>query len=115
MNRGSLPDKDAVRVEEFVNYFDYDYAPPVVDTFAAYVEGGPSPFAENRDLLLLVCEADESLLYYQQYLDILKRKAERLTVGQALQNVELVERMNRDLERNLFEGPVLGYGFCRLQ
>ena len=28
LNRGVLPQPDAVRVEEFVNYFPYDYAPP---------------------------------------------------------------------------------------
>jgi len=28
LNAGQLPPQDAVRVEEMINYFDYDYAPP---------------------------------------------------------------------------------------
>lgn len=28
LNEGRLPPEDAVRVEEMINYFDYDYAPP---------------------------------------------------------------------------------------
>jgi Ca-activated chloride channel family protein len=28
LNEGRLPPQDAVRVEEMINYFDYDYAPP---------------------------------------------------------------------------------------
>ena len=28
LNRGVLPPKEAVRVEEFINYFDYDYPQP---------------------------------------------------------------------------------------
>ncbi|MEQ8531996.1 MAG: von Willebrand factor type A domain-containing protein, partial [Imperialibacter sp.] len=37
---GSLPPKDAVRVEEMINYFDYDYAQP----------GGETPFSVNYEL-----------------------------------------------------------------
>ena len=28
LNQGRLPPEDAVRVEEFINYFDYDYPVP---------------------------------------------------------------------------------------
>ena len=41
--------KDAVRVEEFVNYFDYSYPNPAADeTFGIHVDGAPSPFAERQ-------------------------------------------------------------------
>ena len=53
LKRGVLPEPDAVRVEEFVNYFDYGYRPPEKGLFTAYIEGGPSPFAPNRKLLML--------------------------------------------------------------
>ena len=46
---GNLPPEEAVRVEEFVNYFpqDYDY-PPEGQAFAIYVDGAAFPFAENE-------------------------------------------------------------------
>jgi Ca-activated chloride channel family protein len=51
LQRGELPPKDAVRVEEFVNHFDYDYATPSKERFSIYVDGSPSPFGENYSLL----------------------------------------------------------------
>ena len=45
---GMLPPKDAIRVEEFVNYFDYNYPlPEEGQTFAIDLEGSPSPFGET--------------------------------------------------------------------
>jgi len=45
---GLLPPKDAVRVEEFVNYFDYQYdLPEEGEAFAIQLEGSPSPFGET--------------------------------------------------------------------
>ena len=61
IQEGLLPPKEAVRVEEFVNYFDYGYAPPFSGTFAASILGGPSPFATNRRLLAIVRERLERL------------------------------------------------------
>ncbi len=53
LNEGVLPPTDAVRIEELINYFDYDYAFPAPDThpFATHVTVTPSPWAEGRDLL----------------------------------------------------------------
>ena len=45
---GHLPPNEAVRVEEFVNYFDYHYAPPQKDTFAVYAEAAPWTFGKER-------------------------------------------------------------------
>lgn len=50
---GSLPPTEAVRVEEFVNAFDYNYAPPSQDAFAVHIEGAPSRFGEGKRLQLL--------------------------------------------------------------
>jgi len=46
---GNLPPEDAVRVEEFVNYFDQDYPyPPEGQAFDIHIDGAPSPFAETE-------------------------------------------------------------------
>ena len=51
---GNLPDPASVRVEEFVNYFDQGYAPPEDDAFAIHVDGGPSPFLAQDEILLRI-------------------------------------------------------------
>jgi Ca-activated chloride channel family protein len=46
---GYLPPEEAVRVEEFVNYFDQGYElPSEADAFAIYVDGAPFPFSETE-------------------------------------------------------------------
>lgn len=48
----TLPPADAVRIEELVNYFPYDYAPPKGrDRFAADLEVGPAPWKPEHRLL----------------------------------------------------------------
>jgi len=51
---GSLPPQDAVRVEEFVNYFDPGYNPPESAAFSIYADGAPSPFETDGTLLLRI-------------------------------------------------------------
>jgi Ca-activated chloride channel family protein len=53
LEAGQLPTEAAVRVEEFVNYFDYEsYAGPTDDTpFAVDMEAMPHPFRPNRHIL----------------------------------------------------------------
>ncbi|HEX8536682.1 MAG TPA: von Willebrand factor type A domain-containing protein, partial [Cystobacter sp.] len=48
LTQGSLPPGTAVRVEEFVNYFKYRYAPPEEGAFRVHLEGAPSPFSQGR-------------------------------------------------------------------
>jgi Ca-activated chloride channel family protein len=44
LNQGMLPPKDSVRIEELINYFDYDYPPPEDDKpFAAHAGQPPVP------------------------------------------------------------------------
>lgn len=50
---GLLPPSEAIRVEEFVNAFDYNYTPPTNETFAIHLEGAPSKFGEGKRLQLL--------------------------------------------------------------
>lgn len=53
LNSGVLPQRDAVRVEEMVNYFDYDYPLPAdkAQPFKPSVTVVPSPWHEGRKLL----------------------------------------------------------------
>ena len=51
LNQGNLPPAEAVRVEEFVNYFKYRYTPPQQGAFTVHMEGAPSPFAQGRHFL----------------------------------------------------------------
>jgi Ca-activated chloride channel family protein len=53
LNAGQLPTRDAVRIEELVNYFDYSYpAPDSVDMpFQVTTETGPNPWNKNTRLL----------------------------------------------------------------
>lgn len=53
LNSGQLPRKDAVRTEELINYFSYDYdAPDNLDTpFASHIELAPSPWNKEAHLL----------------------------------------------------------------
>ncbi len=53
LNQGMLPRHDAVRVEELINYFSYDYPAPKRgdEPFAVHTEVGPSPWHADRHLL----------------------------------------------------------------
>ncbi len=53
LNAGRLPPRDAVRIEELINYFRYDYPLPQNRTqpFATHVTVAPSPWAEGRQLV----------------------------------------------------------------
>ena len=48
LHDGHLPPEKAVRVEEFVNYFKYDYAAPQEDVFEVYAEAAPWKFGTGR-------------------------------------------------------------------
>jgi Ca-activated chloride channel family protein len=51
VNEGSLPPRDSVRVEEWVNYFKYRLPAPTKGDFQVDLEGSPSPFTKGRHLL----------------------------------------------------------------
>ena len=50
---GNLPPPEAVRTEEFVNFFDYAYDPPAGKTFRVAAEIAPSRFGRGLHLLKL--------------------------------------------------------------
>ena len=53
LNDGQTPPRDAVRVEELVNYFDYGYPQPHSRTqpFQTFVAVAPSPWARGKQVL----------------------------------------------------------------
>ena len=55
LRNDQLPPASSVRVEEFVNYFDYDYPQPESGPFTVDLEAAPSPFsAEDNHYLMRV-------------------------------------------------------------
>ncbi|HEV8579908.1 MAG TPA: von Willebrand factor type A domain-containing protein [Thermoanaerobaculia bacterium] len=53
LTEGSLPDPRSVRVEEYVNFFDYGDPPPSRGDFAIKAEGAPTPFTQGERYRLL--------------------------------------------------------------
>ncbi|HVE55842.1 MAG TPA: VWA domain-containing protein [Pyrinomonadaceae bacterium] len=52
LNNGQLPPKDAVRIEELVNYFEYDYPQPVGDLpFSVNTEVAVCPWNTNHKIV----------------------------------------------------------------
>ncbi len=51
INNSQLPPQDAVRIEEFINYFDYDYPPPQDEhPFSIYTELSEAPWNSAHQL-----------------------------------------------------------------
>ncbi len=57
---GNRPPEDAVRVEEFVNYFEPDYPDPE-QALQLYVDGAESPFGEGTNHLLRIGVAAQEI------------------------------------------------------
>jgi Ca-activated chloride channel family protein len=52
LHEGALPPAGAVRIEEMINYFDYDYAAPSGnEPFAVYTEMAPCPWKPDHKLV----------------------------------------------------------------
>ena len=60
VNEGSLPPKDAVRVEEMINYFTYDYAQPTDQKpFAVHVDLASCPWETSHRLVRIGLKGKE--------------------------------------------------------
>ena len=62
LNRGALPPRDAVRVEELVNYFGYDYAAPAANAGAPFAVDArlvASPWNPDRGLLRIAVKGQD--------------------------------------------------------
>ncbi len=52
LQSGQMPPKDAVRIEEMINYFNYDYAPPTDNhPFAVHVDAAAAPWRPEHMLV----------------------------------------------------------------
>lgn len=52
LSQGTLPPKDAIRLEELINYFSYDYpAPKAGEPLSVTTEVGPSPWSAKHQLV----------------------------------------------------------------
>lgn len=54
IRNGQLPPIDLVRIEEYLNYFNYEYPDPESGAFSLNIEGAPSPFGGEGTYLVKV-------------------------------------------------------------
>ena len=60
LNNGQLPPADAVRIEEMINYFSYDYEGPTDETpFAVHVESASAPWNEDHRLVRIALQGEK--------------------------------------------------------
>ncbi len=60
LNGNQMPYKDAVRIEEMINYFDYDYPQPDNgDPFSVNLELGNCPWNEKHKLMMIGIQGEE--------------------------------------------------------
>ncbi len=59
INGGNLPPVGAVRIEEMINYFSYDYPQPETGPFGITAEIGPSPWNLEHKLVRIGLQAKE--------------------------------------------------------
>jgi Ca-activated chloride channel homolog len=60
LREGKAAPKDAIRIEELINYFTYDYpAPKAGDPFSVTTEVGPAPWAPTHQLVRIGLKAPE--------------------------------------------------------
>jgi len=104
---GRLPNPDSVRVEEYINYFRYDYAPPQDDKpFSVQVDGAPSPFGQGFHLLRVGLQGE--------VIDVAQRKPANLVFlvdvsgsMEAPDKLPLVQRLLKSLVSKLTDADTL--------
>ncbi len=103
---GTPPPREAVRVEEFLNYFRYSYPEPEGSPLAVHLDAAPSPFTPGRHLLRVGVQGKR--------LSISERKAAHLTflvdVSGSMQSPDklpLAKRSLRMLVDNLRDGDTV--------
>jgi Ca-activated chloride channel family protein len=60
LREGNVPPQDAVRVEEFINHFDYGYKSPTDSKFQVFSELTDSPFDNNVSILKIGVKGREA-------------------------------------------------------
>ena len=108
LNSGRLPPPAAVRVEEFVNYFDYDYPEPDSGAFGVHMEAAPSPFSQddNRHLMRVgvqgkeITRAERKPVHLTFLVDVSGSMSSRDKLGLAKESLRI-------LTNNLQEGDTV--------
>jgi Ca-activated chloride channel family protein len=109
LDRGQMPPAASVRVEEFVNYFTYDYPNPDRGPFGVSMEAAPSPFAggdEDRYLMRVgvqgkrVTRATRKPVHLTFLIDVSGSMNNRRKLG-------LAKRSLKTLTNNLQEGDTV--------
>ncbi len=67
-----------------------------------------------RDLFVLRSGGDESLVFTKAKVEVLRERAKRLTLTQAIYNLGAVEELARQMERSLSEETLLAYALDRM-
>jgi Ca-activated chloride channel family protein len=103
---GTPPPREAVRVEEFLNYFRYTYPEPEGAPLAVHLDAAPSPFTPGRHLLRVGVQG--------RRLSVSERKPAHLTflvdVSGSMQSPDklpLAKRSLRMLVDNLRDGDTV--------
>ena len=106
---GHLPPREAVRVEEFVNSFDYNYMPPSDGAFAVHIEGAPSRFGEGKRLQLLRIGIQGSVIPDENRKDAILTFVIDVSGSMAMENrLGLVKRSLTLLVEQLRQGDKVG-------
>ena len=67
-----------------------------------------------RDLFVLKAGGEDSLVYTKSKIEVLRERAKHVTLAQAFYNLEAVEELARQMERNLSEETLLAYAVDRM-
>ena len=106
---GHLPPPEAVRVEEFVNAFNYNYMPPSHGAFAVHIEGAPSRFGEGKRLQLLRIGIQGRVIPTENRKDAVLTFVIDVSGSMAMENrLGLVKRSLRLLVEQLRPGDEVG-------
>ncbi len=108
LNGGYVPPTASVRVEEFVNYFAYDYPSPDDGAFGVHLEAAPSPFTAKPNTYLMrvgvqgkhVSAAERKPVHLVFLVDVSG------SMGQA-DKLPLAQRALKELTGNLKEGDTV--------
>ena len=106
---GHLPPPEAVRVEEFINAFDYNYEPPLHEAFAVHIDGAPSKFGEGKRLQLLRIGIQGRVVQSENRKDAILTFVIDVSGSMAMENrLGLVKRSLRLLVGQLRPGDEVG-------
>ena len=67
-----------------------------------------------RDMVVLKAGGDEALVFTRSKVEVLKERVSRLTLAQVIYNLNAVEELARQMERNLSEETLLAYALDRI-